>query len=109
MEKYIINGGTPLRGQINISGMKNAASAVIMATLLVEDVCVIENLPSISDVTISLEILRAMGLKIRMLTKDSVEIDSRTAIGGTSPIELVRKMRASYYLLGAELGRFGRA
>lgn len=109
MEKIIINGGKPLSGTVEVSGTKNAAVAVIMANLLVEDVCVIENLPVINDVAVSLEILQTMGLKIRMLSKNTVEIDSTHAIGGTSPLDLVRKMRASYYLLGAELGRFNRA
>ena len=109
MEKIVINGNIPLNGVIEVSGTKNAALAVIFANLLVEDICVIENLPVISDVAVSLEILQAMGLKIRMLNKNTIEIDSRIAAGGTSPLELVRKMRASYYLLGAELGRFGKA
>jgi len=109
MEKIIIQGGKPLNGSVEVSGTKNAAVAVIMASFLVEDVCVIENIPVINDVAVSLEILQTMGLKIRMLSKNTVEIDSRHAVGGTSPLELVRKMRASYYLLGAELGRFGHA
>ena len=109
MEKIIIQGGKPLNGSVEVSGTKNAAVAVIMASFLVEDVCVIENIPVINDVAVSLEILQTMGLKIRMLSKNTVEIDSRHVVGGTSPLELVRKMRASYYLLGAELGRFGHA
>lgn len=109
MEKIVINGGKPLHGSIDISGMKNAAVAVIFATILTEDKCIIENLPDIIDVRVSLEILECMGVKIRRLKKDTVEIDATRCNGGTSPYDLVRKMRASYYLLGAELGRFGRA
>ena len=109
MEKIIIKGGKPLNGTVEVSGTKNAAVAVIMASFLIEDICVIENLPVINDVAVSLEILQTMGVKIRMISKNTVEIDSRHAVGGTSPLELVRKMRASYYLLGAELGRFGHA
>lgn len=109
MEKIIINGGKPLHGAVEVSGTKNAALAIIMANLLVEDVCVIENIPVINDVAVSLEILQTMGVKIRMISKNTVEIDSTHAVGGTSPLDLVRKMRASYYLLGAELGRFNRA
>ncbi len=109
MEKIIINGGTPLRGTIEVSGMKNAALPILMGCLLVEDKCIIENLPEIDDVTMALKILQAMGISVRSLNRNTVEIDSTYAIGGASPIDLVRKMRASYYLLGAELGRFGRA
>jgi len=108
MEKLIINGGTPLRGKVQISGMKNAALPIIVASLLTDDVCVIENLPSISDVSLTLSILEKMGCKIRMLTRDRVEIDSRPAVCGSSPVELVSKMRGSTYLLGAELGRWNK-
>ncbi len=109
MEKIVINGGSPLTGCIEVSGMKNAALPILMGCLLTEDTCIIENLPEIDDVTLSLKILKTMGLSVRMLNRNTVEIDSTHAIGGTAPIDLVRKMRASYYLLGAELGRFGRA
>ncbi len=109
MEKIVVSGGVPLRGDIEVSGMKNAALPILMGCLLVEDKCIIENLPDIDDVSLSLKILASMGLSVRMLGKNTVEIDSTYAVGGTSPIDLVRKMRASYYLLGAELGRFGRA
>ena len=109
MEKIVINGGKPLRGSIEVSGSKNAAIPIILATLMVNDICVIENVPAISDITLSLEILAAMGCRIRMISKNTVEIDSRGAMGGVSPYELVRKMRGSYYLVGAELGRWGKA
>ncbi len=109
MERIIVNGGRPLNGCIEVSGMKNAALPILMGCLLTEDICVIENLPEIDDVTLSLRILQAMGLSVRMINRNTVEIDSTYAVGGTAPFDLVRKMRASYYLLGAELGRFGRA
>lgn len=109
MERIIINGGNPLVGSIEVSGMKNAAAAVIMANILVEDKCIIENLPDINDVTVSLEILQCMGMTIRRINRNAVEIDSTHIVGGSSPYELVRKMRSSYYILGSELGRFGRA
>lgn len=109
MEKIVINGGNRLCGEIEVSGMKNAAVAIIFATILNEDKCVIENLPLISDVTAALEILSKIGAKVKLVDKSTVEIDTTRIIPGTSPYELVRKMRASYYILGAELGRFGRA
>ncbi len=109
MEKIIINGGRPLHGAIEVSGSKNAAIPIILATLMVNDVCVIENVPAISDISLSLEILSSVGCRIRMISKNTVEIDSRNAKGGISPYELVRKMRGSYYLVGAELARWGNA
>jgi len=109
MEKIIINGGNPLYGDIEISGMKNTAVAVIMGSLLIEDKCVIENLPDISDVSTCFEILAHMGANIKRKNKTTYEIDNTRTKGGISPPELVRKLRGSYYLLGAELGRFHRA
>ncbi|MBO4422829.1 MAG: UDP-N-acetylglucosamine 1-carboxyvinyltransferase, partial [Clostridia bacterium] len=108
MEYFVIKGGNELSGEIEVSGMKNAAVGVIFACLLIEDKCVLENIPDISDVRTSFSILKAMGAKIRYLTKTTVEIDCKYAEGGCAPFELVRNMRASYYLAGAELGRFGK-
>ena len=107
--KIIISGGKPLVGKIPVSGMKNAAVAIIFSTILTEDKCVIENLPNISDVKVSLDILESVGVKVRHLGPNTVEIDSSVVNPGIAPYELVNKMRASYYLIGAELGRFGRA
>ena len=109
MEKIVINGGKSLSGEIEVSGMKNAAVAVIMGSLLVEDKCIIENLSDISDVKVSFEILRHMGAKVRLINKTTYEVDNTRTVGGKSPSDLVSKMRASYYLLGAELGRFHNA
>lgn len=109
MDKLVVNGGRPLSGTLAVSGMKNAAVAVVLATVLVEDKCVLENLPDISDVNIALDILAAMGARVKRLSRDTVEIDTTFVKPGSSPYDLVRKMRASYYLLGSEIGRFGRA
>lgn len=109
MEKIVINGGAPLNGSITIGGMKNAALPVIFASILVEDKCVIENLPNVSDVTRSLEILEAMGAVVERRADGSVSIDTTIINQGSSPAEIVGKLRASTYLLGAELARFGKA
>jgi len=109
MDKIAINGGKPLCGEIAISGMKNAAVAILLANIMVEDECIIENLPDISDVNRSLDILSAMGATVTRLTHNSVKIDSKNIIACSAPDELVKKMRASYYVLGAELARFGRS
>ena len=109
MDKLVVYGGRPLSGTLAVSGMKNAAVAVILATVLVEDKCVLENLPDISDVNIALDILAAMGARVNRIARDTVEIDTTFVKAGSSPRELASKMRASYYLVGSELGRFGRA
>ena len=109
MDKLVINGGKPLTGTITVSGMKNAAVAILLANIMIEDECIIENLPDISDVNRSLEILEAMGAVITHLDKGCVKIDSKNIVPCSAPDDLVRKMRASYYVLGAELARFGRS
>ena len=109
MKQYIIEGGHPLFGEITISGAKNAAVGIIPAALLVDGTCRIENIPQISDVTLLLHILEELGAKIRVLNRHAVELDCH-AIHSTHPsYEMARRIRASYYLIGAELGRFGHA
>ena len=109
MTKYIVQGGQPLFGEVRISGAKNAAVAIIPAALLVDGVCRIENIPQISDVTALLKILEQLGAKIRFLNRSDVEIDCRRIATTQVSQELAHKIRASYYLIGALLGRFGEA
>ena len=109
MTKYIIHGGRPLRGAVTISGAKNAAVAILPATLLIDGVCRIENVPDISDVRLLLRILSDMGAQVRRLSPNVLELDCRHVHDGVAPIDLVRKIRASYYLIGAQLGRFRHA
>ena len=109
MTKYIVQGGRPLFGEVEISGAKNAAVAIIPAALLVDGVCRIENIPQISDVTMSLKILEQLGANIRSINPHGVEIDCRHIRSTRTSYELSRKIRASYYLIGALLGRFGQA
>ena len=109
MDKFVIHGGKPLFGEVVISGAKNAAVAIIPAAVMVDGVCRIENIPMVSDVLIQLEILRELGCSVRVLSSDTIEIDSRGLNTSVATSDLNRKMRASYYLIGAFLGRFGRA
>ena len=109
MTQYIIQGGKPLSGVVTISGAKNAAVAILPATLLVSGVCRIENVPDISDVRLLLEILSDMGAGIRRLSPNTLEIDSTRVRDSEASVALVRRIRASYYLIGAQLGRFGHA
>ena len=109
MTKYVINGGKPLYGEVEISGAKNAAVAIIPAALMVDGVCRIENLPNISDVTTLLSILKEMGADIRAVNKRTVDIDCSRVRTSSATFDMMRRIRASYYLIGALLGRFGRA
>ena len=109
MDKYVINGGTTLHGEVEISGAKNAAVAIIPAALMVDGVCRIENLPQISDTDMLLTILSELGAHVRYINSSVVEIDCTDVHLQDAPYELMRKIRASYYLIGAMLGRFGSA
>ena len=105
MEKLIIKGPTRLEGEVNISGAKNSAVAILPATLLIDGICTINNLPDIVDVKLSCKILEGLGSKIKWINKNSIEIDNRNIINTTAPLDLTRKFRASYYLIGSMLGR----
>ena len=109
MSRYIIKGQNPLHGEVEISGAKNAAVAIIPATIMVEGVCRIENVPQISDVTLLFNILKGMGATIRTVNRNTFDIDCSAVEKTAESFELMRKIRASYYLIGAELGRFGHA
>ena len=107
MEKLVIKGPTPLKGEVEINGAKNAAVAILPATLLVDGICTIDNLPNISDVKISCEILEKLGAKIKWNTKNSITIDTTNINTTKAPLDLTSKFRASYYIIGAMLGRMG--
>ena len=109
LKKYFIHGGRPLYGKVEISGAKNAAVGIIPAALLVNGVCRIGNLPQISDVTLMLNILQELGANVRTINRSTVEVDCTAIHNSPVAYESGRKIRASYYLLGALLGRFGQA
>ncbi len=112
MEKYVIQGGNPLHGEVEISGAKNAAVAIIPAAIMVKGVCRLENLPAISDTDTLLHILSYMGAKVTMINRSTVELDCTHVNMDALPErmwDLTRRIRASYYLIGAMLGRFGQA
>ena len=109
MEKIIINGGNRLTGEVDISGAKNAVVAIIPATILAEDVCRIENIPDISDVSAMIKILRSLGAEIKMINKNTLEIDTTHVRTNVVGHDLSKLMRASYYFIGALLGRFNHA
>ncbi len=105
MDRLVIKGKTPLKGEVSISGAKNAAVAILPAALLNDGICTIENLPNISDVKLLCEIIEALGAKITWIGKNTITIDSRNISCTNAPLELTRKFRASYYLIGSLLGR----
>lgn len=105
MDKLIINGKTRLVGEVTISGAKNAAVAILPATLLINGKCTIENLPNISDVQISCKILEKLGAKLEWINKNTITIDTTDICGNKAPIDMTSKFRASYYLIGSLLGR----
>lgn len=107
MEKLVITGGTPLKGEVTISGAKNAAVAILPATLLINGICTINNLPNISDVKIYCEILETLGAKITWNGHNEITIDTRDIKTTEAPLDLTSKFRASYYIIGALLGRKG--
>ena len=110
MEKYVIRGGVPLQGEVTVSGSKNATVAIIPATVLVKGTCIIENVPDINDVALLFNILTRMGAEVRSLDRTTVSIDcTQVRDCCVEDCEAVRKMRASYYFIGALLGRFGNA
>jgi len=105
LEKIVIEGKTKLKGTITIGGAKNAAVAILPATVLVNGICTIENIPDISDIKIYCKILESIGVKIKKISKNTLEIDSRNITSVEAPLDLTSKFRASYYLIGALLGR----
>ncbi len=109
MEKFVVNGGNPLFGEVTVSGAKNAAVAIIPAVILCDEPCRIENIPNISDVTLIATILQELGAQVKRVDKSTLDIDPRPINTYVATNDSVRGMRASYYLLGALLGRFHNA
>lgn len=109
LEKFVINGGVPLKGEISISGAKNAAVAILPAVLLSDGVCRIENIPDISDVNTIVHILHSLGAAVTYINRHTVEIDPKNIRSSVLSYELASNMRASSYFIGAFLGRFKRA
>lgn len=109
MDKFVIKGGNPLKGEVRISGAKNAAVAILPAVLLSDEPCIIENIPEISDVTALLNAMQSLGAQIKLINKTTVEIDPRHVNSFIVPKKIAESMRASSYFLGALLGRLNKA
>lgn len=109
MDKFVVNGGKPLTGEVTICGAKNAAVAIIPATILADEPCRLENIPDISDVAAMFEILKKMGATVEKAEENTYIVDTTTINTTEAVFDLARNMRASYYLLGALLGKRGHA
>ena len=109
MEKFYIRGGIPLTGTVKIGGAKNAAVAIMPAALLADEPCTIDNLPHIDDVITLAEILQEVGAKVKLNKNGRITIDGSTVKSEKAPYDMAKRMRASYYLLGVFLGKFGKA
>ena len=109
MEKFVINGGKPLKGEVRISGAKNAAVAILPAVLLADSPCIIDNLPNISDVSTLFAAMQSLGAKVRLVNKNCVEIDPTHVNSYVVSKQMAEGMRASSYFLGALLGKMNRA
>ncbi len=109
MEKFVIEGGKRLAGSVTISGAKNAAVAILPATILADGPCVIENIPDISDVCSLLHILSDLGASVKTIDRTTVEIDASHIVSPVVDSDMARHMRASYYFLGALLGKYKKA
>ncbi|MBR5261512.1 MAG: UDP-N-acetylglucosamine 1-carboxyvinyltransferase [Oscillospiraceae bacterium] len=107
MDKYIVKGGKKLYGEVEISGAKNAAVAIIPAALMIDGVCRIENIPEISDTNKLFKILEIMGAKVKYVSKGTFDIDCTNVHMSDDIFDLTKQLRASYYLVGSMLGRFG--
>ncbi len=109
MDKFVINGGNKLCGEVTISGAKNAAVAILPATLLTKGVCTIENIPDVKDINYLIDVLSRLGAKVERINRNSVKIDASGDISTVADFEVLNHMRASYYIVGALLSRFGEA
>ncbi len=109
MEKFIIEGGNKLSGSVHISGAKNSVVAILPAVILADGICRIENVPNISDVSVTLKILYELGAEVRMINQSTFEIDPTHINSHVISKEMSGCMRASSYFIGALLGRFQRA
>lgn len=109
MEQYIIKGGNPLVGEVDIAGAKNAALAILAAAIMTDDTILIENLPDVRDINVLLEAISGIGAQVERINKSTVKINGSTISDISVDYEYIKKIRASYYLLGALLGKYKHA
>ena len=105
MEQYIIKGGTPLVGEVVIGGAKNAALAILAAAIMTDETVHIDNLPDVNDINVLLEAMEGIGARIKRIDRHTVEISGGSVHDFSIDYDYIKKIRASYYLLGALLGK----
>ena len=109
MEKIVVNGGNPLHGTIETSGSKNAALPIIYAAIMTDETVTLENLPDVNDVNVLLESIAGIGAHVERVDRHTVKINGSTIRDCSVEYEYIKKIRASYYLLGALLGKYNNA
>ncbi|MDD3279276.1 MAG: UDP-N-acetylglucosamine 1-carboxyvinyltransferase [Lachnospiraceae bacterium] len=109
MEQYIIRGGNPLVGEVEIGGAKNAALAILTAAIMTDETVMIENLPDVSDINVLLEAIAVIGASVDRIDRHTVRINGATIGSVSVDYEFIKKIRASYYLLGALIGKYKKA
>ena len=109
MEQYVIKGGNPLVGEVEIAGAKNAALAILAAAIMTDETILIENLPDVRDINVLLEAIAGIGAQVERIDKSTVKINGSTIGDVSVDYEYIKKIRASYYLLGALLGKYKHA
>lgn len=109
MERYVIKGGNPLVGEVDIAGAKNAALAILAAAIMTDEAVLIENMPDVRDTNVLLEAIQEIGAVVERVGKSSVKVDGSSIRDISVDYEFIKKIRASYYLLGALLGKYKHA
>ncbi|HIQ97894.1 MAG TPA: UDP-N-acetylglucosamine 1-carboxyvinyltransferase [Candidatus Limivivens merdigallinarum] len=109
MEQYVIKGGNPLVGEVEIGGAKNAALGILSAAIMTDETIVIENLPDVQDINVMLEAISGIGARVERIDRHKVSINGSMINDFSVDYEYIKKIRASYYLLGAMLGKYKRA
>lgn len=109
MEQYIIKGGSPLVGEVEIGGAKNAALAILAAAIMTDETVLIDNLPDVNDINVMLEAISGIGATVQRVDRHTVKINGSTINDFNIEYDYIKKIRASYYLLGAMLGKYKRA
>ena len=109
MEQYVIKGGNPLVGEVEIGGAKNAALAILSAAVMTDETVTIENLPNVRDINVLLNAIQEIGAKVDRIDAHTVKINGSFIRDFNVDNEYIRKIRASYYLIGALLGKYKRA
>ena len=106
MEQYVIKGGNPLVGEVEIGGAKNAALAILAAAIMTDDTVIIENMPDVRDTNVMLQAMESIGVRVKRIDRHTVQIDAKNINGHVIDDDFIKKIRASYYLIGALLGKY---